>query len=315
MKIKSFLSNKELPICVFLLFGFLSVLYNGFDDAALLGIKIFFAVCVAVFAFFCISNKQENDMLFPFGIFIVSVVSVNVFPQSENLHFIAGAAFAVLSFALVPSKRLYWFSIAAMLAAVILDPSEAFITLPALIFVLIALGKKLAGICNLIVCAVFLTGGSLFGNLGFRSEQFNYLRLSFGLLNSQKEILLRFAVISIPVFVLAIWFIVRLFRQKVIVAPLIIIAEFFLTLFAFLISDNHAIITLFFLPFFAIIFSLAEKEGIKNLITDFGQKCQKHLLLYLLMLAYFLSMPLLLQSYANGNPFFDAVTYIIYRQI
>ncbi|MDD6276548.1 MAG: hypothetical protein PUB20_06980, partial [Clostridia bacterium] len=269
MKIKKFLSDKEMPICIFLLLSFLSVLYSDFDDIKPIFIKILFAISAAVFSSFFIKKVNEKSMAFPLGIFIVSAASINLIPQSEDLYLIAGAAFAILGFSFAMTEKLHWLSIIFMLAAVIFDPCESVIMLPALVAVLFMLKKKLTAVLNLVVSASVTATLSLLGNYGFSSDRFDFLRLSFGFLNTQKEVLVRFSIISLPVAVIAACLIYKLFRSKNFATAAVIISEFLFEIFIFLISKNSEIIFLFFLPFFAVIFSLSGKESIRKILTDF----------------------------------------------
>ncbi len=316
MKIKALLNKNKYSFFVFAVLCMLCLIYGDFESAFLLICKLFLCGTVSLFfAPFLSDEKSGRENVFLCAFSLLSVISCNAIFLTKDIHILL--SLSCFFIALIFEKRFKYLTPVFAGLCVLSQPLTLLFFAPAIIISLAAKKEKLLSVLTAVISVATFALTKAFKAAEFFADQFSSYYLSvhlFYLSNEHLKMLAQFALCSIPLLIIFAIYLVRLFLNKKRLSAALVLCSAFLSIFAFALSKNTTTVFMILIPIFALMLSLKPEDGFKEAASKISEFFGRHLLLFLLSIAWVAAYPLTLGSYPYSSELFSKATFIIFRQ-
>ncbi len=290
----------------------LSLIYDGFKDPVILVLRLL--VCIGASVFFARLVSDPKSIHLPAFTFL-SLISCNVLFLTDDMHILLSLAFFLLSLACNGKLRVLSPVFAGL--CVIVQPLTVLFFVPSIISTLLIKKEKILSIITAVVsaCAFLLT--KYLENMEFFADQFSSYPLSVHLVHfstTHTKFLTNFALASLPLIAVLIFFIISFVIKKKFLAAASLIISAVLSLWGFAMSENQHTVFFVILPLLCFVLTVCKSDGYAEICDTFNVFFKKHLLLFLLSVAFTAGFPLIFGQPPFDSAFFSRATFIIFRQ-
>ncbi len=316
MKIKALVNKNKYSFFVFALLCMLCIIYSDFESVLLLICKIFLCGIVSLFfAPFLSDEKSGRENVFLCAFSLLGVISCNAIFLTKDIHILL--SLSCFFIALIFEKRFKYLTPVFAGLCVLSQPLTLLFFAPAITISLAAKKEKLLSVLTLIISVASFALAKAFEAVDFFADQFSSYHLAVHLVyfsNEHKELLSQFALCTVPLAEVALAYLVRLFFNKKRLYAVLLLLSVSLSAFAFALSENTTTVFMISVPIFALMLSLKAEDGFKETSCELCSFFDRHLLLFLLLIAWVAAYPLTLGSYPYSSELFSKSTFIIFRQ-
>ncbi|MBP3938862.1 MAG: hypothetical protein IK955_05595 [Clostridia bacterium] len=312
MKIKNLIEKNKYALASFAVLATLSTIFSGFDDPVILALRLLVCVCSALFFSLCV--KKEDDIYLS-AFFLLALISSNVIFLTEDIHILLSVSFFLLSLAF--SEKLKYLSPVFAALCILFQPLTIAFFAPTIIITLLFKKHNIPAVISALSCAGAFVFTKAAENSEFYAEQFSSYHLNLHLVhfsNVHIENLSAFLIASIPLLAVILFIIIKSVIDKNFLIAVSTVISFLSALYGFALSKNLETVILILVPVFAFLLCVSDKKGFEKTFNSFNDFFKKRILLFLLIIAFVASFPLVFGSVPYEEDFFSKITFIIFRQ-
>lgn len=316
MSIKAFIDKNKYALSVFALLAMLSSIYDGFENAATLLCRLLLCACVGLFSTVFLKNAVEKEGVVMPVFFLLSLISCNIIFLTDDIHILLSLSSFLI--ALFCSKKAIDLTPVFAGLCVMAQPLTLLILVPSIMAVqLIKKQLRPALFTFNLSVGLFITVKTLLKHSEFYADQFEAYHLSLHLVHfsrSYTEALASFFLCSIALVAVFAAYIIKLILNKKVLHSFALTATFLLSVYGVALSKNVHSVFMILVPAFAVMLSLNDFDGFREINKDFGRFFINHLFLFLLVVAFTAGFPTILGTLPYDSEFFSRSTFIIFRQ-
>lgn len=308
MKIKAFAEKNKYALASFAVLALLSVTYGGFENPAVLALRLL--VCLGAALFFSFNVKDDERIYFP-AFSLLTLISCNTVFLTCDVHILLSLSFFLLALAFAEKQKILSPVFAGF--CVLSQPLTALFFVPAILFVLLLKKQKIPAIISAVVSVVAFVVTKLLSNIDFYADQFSSYYLSLHLVHfstSHIRVLTDYLVASIPLLAVVIFVLIRVIIKKDFLASVATVASLLCSFYGFALSKNLETAIFILIPVFALFVALSEETNLGSSTTFF----KNHKLVFLLLVAFVAGYPLVFGQIPYENDLFSKIAFIIFRQ-
>lgn len=313
MKIKALFSKNKYALSSFAVLALLSIIYGRFDDPVLFALRLL--VCVSSALFFSFSAKTDDNIYLNSFAFL-SITSCNLIFLTGDVHILLSLSFFMLSLAF--SKKFRFITPIFSVLCVLAQPLSILLLVPSVVGYLLTAKQKISALLSTLGSIGAFIVTKLLAENDFYVDQFSTYPLAVHLVhfsNTHLKVLGEYAVASIPLIAILLFFVASLTLKKKFVASVSIVVSFVLSLWGFAMSENyHAVV--FTLASAAMTLAMlgAEDRDEDSVFNRFNLFCKNHTLLFLLAVVFVAGFPLIFGQIPFESDLFSRIAFIIFRQ-
>ncbi len=311
MSIKTFFDKSKYALSAFALLAIPSLIFDGFESAVTLACRILLCVGVALFLSDCLSEKNEKQTaVFP-AFLMLSLISCNVIFLTDDVHILL-SLFSFFIALFLNKKNMYltpWFAGLCVIA----QPLTILILVPTIIVVQLVKKQKRLALLSVALSVAFFIVTTLFEHNEFYAGQYTSYHLALHIIHFSKshaEILVQYLGCSLPLIVIVLAYILKLFFKKKLESIAFLIS-ILLSVVGFAMSENTHTVIMILIPVFAALISFDDGDEAKSEIRQFFIG---HSFLFLLTVALTATLPTILGQLPYESELFSKSTFIIFRE-
>ncbi|MBP3441270.1 MAG: hypothetical protein J6L62_00565 [Clostridia bacterium] len=312
MELRKLYEKIKYPLVPFAVLAALSLVYDGFKTPVILVLRLL--VCIIASVFFARFVSDSKSIYLPAFVFL-SLISCNVIFLTNDVHILLSLAFFLISLACNGKFRVLSPVFAGL--CVITQPLTVLFFVPSIIGTLLIKKEKILSLISTVVSAGAFLLTKLLADTEFFADQFSSYHLSVHLVHfstTHTEFLTSFTSASLPLIAVLIFFIVSFVIKKKFLAAASLVISAVLGLWGFAMSENPHTVFFVILPLLCSVLSVCKSDGYAEICDTFNSFFKKHLLLFLLSIAFTAGFPLIFGQPPLDSAFFSRSTFIIFRQ-
>ena len=312
MELRKLYEKIKYPLVPFAVLAALSLVYDGFKTPVILVLRLL--VCISVSVFFARFVSDSKSIYLP-AFALLSVISCNVLFLTDDVHILLSLAFFLIS--LSCNGKLRFLSPVFAGLCVFSQPLAVLFFAPSIIGTLLIKKEKILSLISTVVSAGAFLLTKFLENTEFFTDQFSSYPLSVHLVHfstTHIEFLTSFTSASLPLIAVLIFFIVSFVIKKKFLASASLVISAVLGLWGFAMSENPHTVFFVILPLLCSVLSVCKSDGYTEICDTFNSFFKKHLLLFLLSIAFTAGFPLIFGQPPLDSTFFSRSTFIIFRQ-
>lgn len=308
MKIKAFAEKNKYALASFAVLALLSVTYGGFENPAVLALRLL--VCLGAALFFSFNVKDDKKIYFP-AFSLLTLISCNTVFLTCDVHILLSLSFFLLALAFGEKQKILSPVFAGL--CVLSQPLTVLFFVPAILFVLLLKKQNIPAIISAVVSVVAFVVTKLLSNIDFYADQFSSYYLSLHLVHfstSHIRVLTDYLVASIPLLAVVIFVLIRAIIKKDFLASVATVVSLLCSLYGFALSKNLETAIFILIPVFALFVALSEETSFGSVTAFF----KNHKLGFLLIVTFVAGYPLVFGQIPYENDLFSKIAFIIFRQ-
>ena len=312
MELRKLYEKIKYPLVPFAVLAALSLVYDGFKTPVILVLRLL--VCISASVFFARFVSDSKSIYLPAFVFL-SLISCNVIFLTNDVHILLSLAFFLISLACNGKFRVLSPVFAGL--CVITQPLTVLFFVPSIIGTLLIKKEKILSLISAVASAGAFLLTKFLENTEFFTDQFSSYPLSVHLVHfstTHTEFLTSFTSASLPLIAVLIFFIVSFVIKKKFLAAASLVISAVLGLWGFAMSENPHTVFFVILPLLCSVLSVCKSDGYAEICDTFNSFFKKHLLLFLLSIAFTAGFPLIFGQPPFDSAFFSRSTFIIFRQ-
>lgn len=312
MELRKLYEKIKYPLVPFAVLAALSLVYDEFKTPVILVLRLL--VCISASVFFARFVSDSKSIYLPAFVFL-SLISCNVIFLTNDVHILLSLAFFLISLACNGKFRVLSPVFAGL--CVITQPLTVLFFVPSIIGTLLIKKEKILSLISTVVSAGAFLLTKFLENTEFFTDQFSSYPLSVHLVHfstTHTEFLTSFTSASLPLIAVLIFFIVSFVIKKKFLAAASLVISAVLGLWGFAMSENPHTVFFVILPLLCSVLSVYKSDGYAEICDTFNSFFKKHLLLFLLSIAFTAGFPLIFGQPPLDSAFFSRSTFIIFRQ-